>query len=73
MRMMESEERLTVKAQMRRGNVPLGFQERTPLLELAVLELESSNPRGALRLRGWRQSRFVLELKRRQGDAMGKC
>jgi hypothetical protein len=48
-------------------NVPLGFRRWTPLLERMILELESSNPRGALQLRRWWRSRCVLEREGRQG------
>jgi hypothetical protein len=37
-----------------------------------ILELESSNPKGALQLRRWRRSRAVLEREGRQGSATGK-
>ena len=61
MRMVELEGKSKVKAQMRRGNVPLGSRKRTPLLGLVVLELESSNPKRVLQLRGWQWNQFVLE------------
>ena len=53
-------------------NIPLGFQKWTPLLERMILELESSNPRGAFQLRRRRRSRCVLGRERRHGDATGK-
>jgi len=49
--MKKSEEKWEVKAQVRRGNVPLVSRRWMPLLEWVVLELESSNPKRALRLR----------------------
>ena len=44
MRTRKSEERLKVKAEVKGVNIPLGSQRWTPLLELVILELESSNP-----------------------------
>ena len=73
MRTKKSEESWKVKAQVKGGSVPLGSRRWMPLLERVVLELESLNPRGVHRLRRWRQSRFILELKRGRGGATGKC
>ena len=73
MRLKELEREWRAKMQMRKGDVLLGSRRWMPLLERVVLELESLNPRGMHQLRRWRQSRFVLELKRRRGGATGKC
>ena len=50
----------------------MGSRRWVPLLEQMILGLESSNPRGALCLQKWWQSRCALERKRRQGSATGK-